>query len=155
MSSTSYKAAALSHDLADKLKSRLSGALALVESVDTDGNPLITIGPGGAGNANALIKTLPVSWPLAKDVLGLSALQYTPHVMQLGTEADPTAGAGADPLSAAQLMLIQGEMMQHGTRIEWYQSAAGTAPTASILGDATKLKASFEPEQFHAMVQDQ
>lgn len=152
--STTYKANAISNELADKLKARLNGSLALVQGFSAaDQSPTIVIGAGSAGGANFAIKTTGISWALAQDILGLTANSYTPHVIQLVTEADPTAGAGADPTSRAQLMpvLLQCQLM--GARVEWYETAAGTAPTIALLeaGTAT-LKASFDPDVYRPMI---
>ncbi len=87
---TTQKAIALSRELADRLRMRLS-SLTIVESVASDNNPVITIGSGVAGGATAVIKTGPMSWAEAKDHLGNTAIIYAPSVIQLVTEAQPTA----------------------------------------------------------------
>jgi len=147
---TSFKAQSIAHELADRLKAR---GIVLVESFDTDSNPLITIGDGVAGHQNALVKVLPLNWPLAKDVLGNTAFQYTPHVVQLGTETD--AGGSSSVLTIANLMPILQQSGDMGCRVEWYESANGVAPTAAILGDATKLKASYDPDLYHPVINGQ
>lgn len=141
--STSHKAIALARELADTLKKRLS-TLAFSEGFDTDGAPLIIIGDGVAGDANAVIKVNTINWPLAKDVLGLNQTVFTPHVIQVATEANPAGGAGADPLSPQQLLSIWGDVLLKGTRAEWYQSTSGVAPTASTYGTPSNLKASYD-----------
>ena len=64
-------------------------------------------------------------------MIGQQATVYTPHVLQLVTEANPTAGAGADILSRQNILDVVGDSRQLGTRIEWYQSANGNAPEVS------------------------
>jgi len=152
--STTYKAQALAHELADRLRARGFTALGVVESFDTDQSPLIIIGAGANGGRNAVIKVGPVVWPLAQDILGLTAPQYTPHVLQLVTEANPAGGAGADPLTPADLLGIMGQSVLMGCQTEWYQSASGTAPTAAAI-IAGNLKATFAPDVYHAMVSSQ
>jgi hypothetical protein len=151
---TDYKSQAIAHDLASRLGERGLTSLGIVESFDTDGNPLINIGAGSAGGANAVIKCLPVVWPLAQDVLGLSANMYSPHTLQLVTEADPTAGSGADPLSPNQLMMILGQVQQMGTIVEWYQTAAGTPPTAAGITSGN-LQSTFYPDQRYPLISGQ
>src|SRR5690348_11168024 len=69
--STTAKAIALAHELADRLKNRKAiSALTIVESFDTDQNPLIALGTQASSDSAAfLIKIEPVSWPLAQDIL--------------------------------------------------------------------------------------
>lgn len=151
------KAIALAHEIADKLKLRLS-ALALVESFDTDGNPVIAVGPQTAGSASITIKVMPQDWSLAKDVIGQSANIYAPTIIQFGTEAD-YAGATdnvADPLTPAQLLAALGECLSRGCRLDWYQTATGTAPTiANTIFAAAKLKASFQPDLYNGLTSQQ
>jgi hypothetical protein len=149
-----YKSQAISNQLADLFKQRLNGSLALVQSNDTDLNPLISIGPGTNGGANAIVKVIPQNWPLAQDVLGLSANIYGPHTVQLVTEADPAGGAGADPLTPAQLLLVIGQIVLMGCLVEWYQSASGTAPSAAAI-IAGNLKGTFVPDVQYQMISSQ
>jgi hypothetical protein len=143
-----YKSVALSAEMADELKMRLS-PLAVVEGFSTGLDPMLTIGAGVAGGRNAIVITKPIDWPLAKDVLGLTARVYNPHVIQLISEAN-YAGATdsvADTLSPADILTIQAVITKRGCKVEWYQSAAGVAPTgaAAIAGN---LKATFEADLY-------
>src|SRR3954470_4450865 len=120
----SYKAIALSNSVLDKLKARLNGSLTAVQSFDTDGYPLINIGPGTAGSASFLIKIAAASWPKGLDALGLAQNVFTPHIIQLATEAD-YAGATdnvADPTTRAQLGLVLGQLFGMGCQLDWYES---------------------------------
>jgi hypothetical protein len=155
----SYKALAIAHELADRLKQRLPAALKVTESFDTDGNPLISINDGTpiAGEANAILKVAAIAWPEVKDVLGLDQTVFTPHVISLATEAD-YAGATdnvADPMTRAQLLPILGQALAMGCRVDWYESATGVAPSAATIADATKLKATYQPDVYHALVSNQ
>lgn len=157
---TTYKAQAIAHQLADWLKARLNGSPAvLVEGFSAaDQNPYILINDGTpvAGEANFVIKIKPIDWPTAQDILGLAALQYTPHVIQLVTEADTTAGAAADPFTRAQLLRVLGQIQQMGTRVEWYETAVGTAPTLALLEAGTAvLKDAFDPDFYRPLVSGQ
>lgn len=152
--STTQKALSLSADLASELGQR-QNALAVTKSFDTDSNPLIQLGTGAAGAKGGLIKVKPIDAPWAKDILGLAAEVYTPHVIQIGVEANNTAAAAADVNDMATLLLLLATTTARGTRVEVYQSANGTAPTAAILGDATKLVASYNASVQFPMISSQ
>lgn len=145
----SYKAQALAHEIADKLKIRLS-ALTLVEGFDTNGNPTITIGAGSPGGKNFFVRVQPISWPLSLNVLGLASEVFTPHVIQFATEANPAGGAGADILTPAELLPFLGETLVRGTKVEWYTSTNGTAPVVGTLV-AGNLQASYEASLYFPM----
>lgn len=152
---TTKKALAMADELASELKQRQS-ALAITQSFDTDSNPLIKVGAGTAGAKGGLIKIMPIAVPYAKDILGLAAEVYTPHVVQIGVEANNAAGAAADVNTWVELMLLIGPVVLRGARVEIYQSANGTAPTAAnTVDDSTKLVASFDPSAQYPMVSAQ
>lgn len=147
---TSFKAQAIAHKLADLYKAR---GYTPTESFDTDNNPLISIGPGTAGNKNAIVKVLPTSWPLANDILGNAALQYTPHTIQIVTEAD-SAGTGIATATAWQFLFdIMGQATLMGCHVDTYQSANGVAPSTAAITGAPK--SSFDPDLFHALISQQ
>lgn len=142
-----YTSPKKAQDLALFLYSKLQSLLAPLassQSVAADGNPLLSFGPGTAGGANVIIKVLPQPWPTATDIVGNAANVYSPTEIQIVTEANPASGAGADDLTPQQVLYILGAIMQPGTRVEWYQSAAGTAPTAAAI-IAANLKATWNP----------
>ena len=153
------KAIAMAHELADKLKLRFS-TLTVAESFDSDGFPLITIDDGApaTGEASMIVKVMPIDWPLAKDILGNAANIYTPHKILLGTESNfaGTTDNVADYLTRQQLLNIVGEIVLRGTAVEWYETAAGTAPTiANTIFAAAKLKASWIPDMYNGMTNQQ
>lgn len=150
---TTQKAIELSAYLAEALALRLS-ALAQSTSFDTDGNPLISVGSGTAGQKNLIVKVMPTPWPNAKDSLGNSAIQYTPHTVRLATEASAAAGVGTI-FSTQDVLHFIGEILGKGCRVEWYQSANGVAPTATTINDSTKLQASFELSLQYPLIQSQ
>jgi hypothetical protein len=157
---TTYKAQAIAHQLADWLKARLNGTPAnLVEGFSSaDQNPYILINDGSPATleANFVIKVMPIAWPTAQDILGLAQIQYTPHVIQLVTEADTTAGAAADPFTRAQLMNVLGQIQQMGTQVEWYETAAGTVPTLTLLENGTAtLKSTWNPDLYRPLISNQ
>lgn len=144
-----YKSIALRAELADELKKRFS-ALAVVEGFDANGNPSLTMGAGVAAGRNAIIIVKAIDWPLAKDVLGLPATVFNPHVIQMVTEGEVTAGAGADALTTSDVLALFSVISKRGTRVEHYESAAGVAPTAAA-AIAGNLKASYEPDLYFTM----
>lgn len=152
------KALELAHEIADKLKLRVGAlqgvaGLAVAEGFDTDGLPTISVGTGTAGQKNVFIKVNLQSWPLAKDILGNAANIYVPLVTQVVTEAPPS-GAGAGVIvDLPTLMACVGEVMLKGTRVEWYQSANGVAPTAAAITGAPK--SAFQPDIYNALTSQQ
>ncbi len=150
----SYKAQAIANELGDKLKQRMAAALAPVASFDTDGYPLLTLGAGAPGGANFVIKVAAVAWTLPQDVLGLAQNVFTPHTISIVTEADPAGGSGADPTTRAQLLPVIAQCLSMGCQTDWYESANGVAPTAGAIV-AGNLKATYQPDVYHALVSNQ
>jgi hypothetical protein len=146
------KAIALANDLASSLKQRQ--ALAVAVSFDTDNLPLVKVGTGVAGAAGALIKLVPQDWALAKDILGLTANVYAPTKAQVLFESNPSAGAGADLMTWAQLLPIIGEVLARGCRTEVYTVANGVAPVAAGI-IAGNLRATFDPSVQYGMIANQ
>lgn len=140
---TTQKALNLIEDLAAKLAMRLP-SLAQVKGFDSDQNPTLLVGAAAAGSAGALIKVKPQDWPLAKDVLGLTATIFTPHVIQVCFEANNAAGAAADVNSLAQIASIVMEVALRGTRVEIFSETNGAAVGVADLVDAKKVL-TFDP----------
>jgi|SRR5579859_7669792 len=150
---TTAKASKMSAELADRLAIRLPG-LALVQSTDASGNPVITIGAGSPGGENAVIRTIPVAWSLATDILGNTANIYTPHTMQVCVEANPAAGAGADPVPAGDLAKLLVQVSEMGTIVELYNTASGTAPTVAGIIPGN-LKTTINPDPRYPLISAQ
>jgi hypothetical protein len=148
----SFKARELSANLASELKIRLS-ALTITESFDTNGDPVISIGALTAGSHSAIIRTKAIDWPLAKDVLGLASTIYTPHVIQLLTEANNAAGAGADILTSQEELSLLGAICKRGTLVEWYHTANGVAIT--VAGITGAPSATYDAEMYWNMLASQ
>lgn len=149
MSNTTEKARMIALKLADELKIRLS-ALALAEGTGSAGDPLLTIGAGSIGGANAIVRVIPTAFSLAKDILGNAANSYTPHTIQLCTEANPAGGSGADILTPQQVVSLTSAIDGFGATWEWYQSANGTAPTEAAM-IAGNLKATFDQNSYYKL----
>jgi hypothetical protein len=141
MASTA-RAIAWRDDLASELAKRLS--LTVTKSFASDGAPALLVGAAAGGADGFYLKLTPVS-TIAKDVLGLSQNVYTPHVAQVAFEAD-YAGATdsvANVVTQKTQLTILGCLVAKGVKVEWYESATGTAPSESTIV-AGNLKASFE-----------
>jgi hypothetical protein len=153
----SYKAIELSAELADELRKRTT--LLVTESADTDGNPVITVSADStpaAGEKVIVVRTAPITWGLAKDVLGLASTVYTPHVIQVCTEAnyEGTTDSVLDILGPAELLPVLITVGKRGTRVEWYQTTNGTVPSVAAM-ISTNLKASHEADVYHGMLSSQ
>jgi hypothetical protein len=121
---TSAKSLSLANQLHDSLKLRFS----LVNDVafDTDGNPFFRVSQGtvAAGQQAACVKVAPIM-PLGVDVIGNAARGYAPDVVQIVLEASATSGQAL--ASAANVLLLQGEAVKSGCRVELYLSANGNS----------------------------
>lgn len=143
----SFKAQELAEALVDELKKR--STLALLQGVDSNGDPTIRLGDGVAGHKNFFIRVKAVSDTLSKDALGLTQTVFTPHVIQFATEEN-YAGVNdniADILVPAELLPVIGLIVLKGAAVEWYTSANGVAPVVGTLVVAN-LKASFSPDLY-------
>lgn len=150
-----YKAYELAKQLQWKLAIRI-GTKVKELAFDSDGNPYIMINDGtpATTEANAIVKVAPESWPLAKDSLGNTALAYTPHVVQLVTEA-PAAGSGPGVYLTCQLFSdILAECFMLGCKFEWYQSDNTDTPDLDDI-TAAKLKASIRPDVYNQLTSQQ
>lgn len=153
---TTQKAIAISRELADVLSKRLATLgtpLYVTEGLDSSGNPTLVINDGTpvAGEENFFIRIKPVEWALAKDILGNTATIFTPHVIQIATEA-PAAGAfPGEYIPCTALLAVLSECVRKGCKVEWYQSANTVVPVVGTLV-AGNLKASYE-ELYWGMLQ--
>lgn len=150
--STTYKAIAIAHELADRLKFRSAAlaALTFVESFDTDQNPLIAIGTQASTDSEAyLIKVMPTPWPLAQDILGNSALQYTPHQIKILKEASATGVTSAD------LLQIYAQVADMGCEVKLYESSHGGGVVLADINDETKLVTDAHPDLYHPLISGQ
>ena len=150
--STTAKAIKLAAELADRLKVR-GGlfALGVTQKFDTDQNPLIYIGSGVATtNEAAIIKIEPIDWPLAVDVFGNAAIEYTPHSIHILQEAAPAGG-----LSSKDKLDIYLQCAAMGTEVKLYESTSGAGVVLADIDDATKLKETYAPDAYRPMISSQ
>jgi hypothetical protein len=151
--STTYKAGAIAHELADRLKVRPGLAdLTITESMDSDQGPLITLSDGAltTTHESAIVKVEPQSWPLAKDVLGLDALQYTPHVVKLLWEASPQGG-----FTTADRLELVAQCVAMGCQVKVYESTSGAGVILADIDNAAKLVATYDPDAFRPLISSQ
>jgi hypothetical protein len=131
---STYTSKAQARELADLLKKWLVATLPVcTEGFDANGDPTILMSADAtpaAGEKVLLIRIKQVSNPLAKDVLGNTAIQFGPHVIQLCTEDDSGA---ADILTPAQLAPLLCEIGRKGAEFQWYETANGTVPSVAAL----------------------
>ena len=132
---STHKAIASHRELIDHIKKFVAATLPVaVDSVDDSGNPVTTQSADAtpaAGEKVIVIRTAPISWPEAKDVLGNTAIRYSNHVIQICTESNISAGAGADILGPAELLPVIVECGRRGHFVEWYRSAVATVPSTA------------------------
>ncbi len=157
---TTKKALATAEELKSELALRIP-SLACVLTFDTDSSPVLTIGTNAASATGALvpgavIKVMPITWALAKDILGLDSSVYTPHVVKICFEANyaSTVDTVADTNSWAVLLPIVAACVMRGMRTEVYQSAFATAPAVAQM-TTSNLKSTYEPSLQYPMVSSQ
>ena len=162
--STTFKAQAIAHELADRLKVRTAtAALGVVESTDSDLNPLILIGtvdlaaaPVAATTvAAALVKVVPQSWPLAKDILGNTAIAYTPHTIQILKEAGPAGTPTGGGLSSSAVLELLAQCAAMGCTVEIYETTSGSGVVLADIGAAAKLVDTYSPDQYYPVISSQ
>lgn len=138
------KAQSLARQLKEDLALRLSSLGATLD-VDASGYPTVTVGDNSApGNQAAFIRVREeeVMGSLNKDSLGLTQNVYTPHVIQVAVETSGTAGVTL--VTLANLSLLLGEVMKHGTKVELWLEDNGTAPTVTTFSTASKKKQTWD-----------
>lgn len=130
----STKSLKIANELADELKKRLP-SLTVEESFDSNGDATIKISDGSAaaGEPGAFIRCKGIDWSLSRNIIGQVSEVYTPTVIQLATEKDPSGADSTHILSRANLGAILGCIFARGTRVEWYTSANGTFPVVGTI----------------------
>lgn len=138
----SYKALTIARELVTRLKVRFAEVgLSIAEGLDTDGNPTFVISDGTPATTEQVIfvrvKTFPAE-NLWTNSVGLAQEQWTPHVVQVATEAFAASGAGAQlsTVTTANQLALFGEIMPFKTRVEVYLSALGTVPSVATIASA-------------------
>lgn len=149
MANTTAKAQASHRELIDLLTKQVAATLPVVTaSFDSDGNPISTLSADATpafGEKVVVIRTKPIVWAEAKDVLGNAAITYGPHVIQICTEKnfEGTTDNILDILGPAELLPIIVEAGRKGHNVEWYRTANGTVPSAAAM-TAANLAATWQ-----------
>lgn len=150
---TTTKALALARELMDVWAKQVISTMPVqVETFDTDGNPVITMSADATPATTekiVVVRVKPITWT-ATDIIGHTSQIFTPHVIQLCTEANPAGGHGADILTPVELLPVLAEIAKRGTIIEWYESAAGDIPATTEMTDAN-LKATYQELWWNGM----
>jgi hypothetical protein len=148
---TSAKAQGISRDLADKLVKECAATLPVITyAYDSAGNPTFTLSADASpatGEKVVVITVKPYATGTATDVFGNTAIAYTPHVIQLCTEANyaATTDGVADILTAVELLPILANIGRVGTIVEWHVTANGTVPSAAAIVAGTVLVKTWKP----------
>jgi len=140
----SRKCIDMAADLAYELGIR---GLTIVSSVDSSGNPTITFGTVATGNSCGSIRLKEPSIP-GVDSLGNTQAQFAQTLMQICLEGSDGSIGGTETakyVQAAQMMDVLGQMAVHGTRIDMYLTADGTAPSITNLDASGVLVKTFDP----------
>lgn len=151
--STTYKAQAIAYELADRLKVRaglVAAELDVVVSFDTDKNPLIQIGTLASTDEGALLKVVPADWPLAEDILGNTAFQFTPHAIHVLWEAAPLGG-----LTSIEKAEILAQVSAMGCEVRLYESSSGAGVVLADIDDSAKFKGSIPPDARYPLISQQ
>ena len=143
MASTTTKALATARELIDLFTKEVSASFAsIVESFDTNNNPVITLSDGtpAAGEKVVVIRIQPLATWSPVDILGLASQMYTPHQIDICTETN--AAATPNVLTPVELLPILSEIAKRGMVVNWYQTPALTVPAVAQM-TAAQLTASF------------
>lgn len=151
MAYPNHKAFQLALMLQEELAMRLGAAGANISGgvgevqMAADSMPWFQIGGGSSTNKGGIIKIVQYPWTNAKDILGNTANQYGPLVIQFGEEKH-TSVAGASYNTPVELAAILGPVFLKGARVEWYKTTYATVPavdgTTGLINGT--LTASFE-----------
>jgi hypothetical protein len=142
---TSAKAIAIARELVDVWQKKVATTLpVLVESLDTDGNPVITMSADSSpafGEKVVVVRVKPMTWT-AYDIIGHVSPVYAQHVIQVCTEANyaSTNDNIADILTPVELLPIWAEIAKRACQMEWYVSANGTVPSTAQMTSGNLVK---------------
>lgn len=145
---TTKKALDFARDLMDVWAKEVASTLPVItETFDASGNPVITLCQDSApatGDKVVVVLIKPYTTGTSYDCLGLTASAYTPHIIQICTEANKSDGAGADILSPVELLPVLAEVCKRGTIVEWHVTDNGTVPSEAAITAGTKLVATYQ-----------
>ena len=146
---TSKKALDFARDLSDVWAKQVKATLPIItQTYDSSGNPVLTLSADvdpASGEKVVVVLIKPYATGTATDVFGNTATAYTPHVIQVCTEANyaGTTDNQADILTPVELLPILAEVCKRGTIVEWHVTDNGTVPSEAAITAGTKLKATY------------
>ncbi len=150
----SAKANQLAAALADELKFRFP-TYTFIQNADANGDPTIAMSADATPattEKNVFIRVKAMPWALAKDVLGLTAGRFTPHVIEFAVESHSAGVVSNGYLSQADWLTLLGTICQRGTRVDGYASANGVVPVVATLNDSTKFIGTFQANFEYGML---
>ena len=140
---TSKPALVIADELATEIVARTG--LTAVQSLDSDGNPLILVGTEADKGPGGRIKVKPITF-VTYDVLGLASTIFGPHEILIGFEADGVTTGSYDPCTTtAQRFLIAAAAVSMGCTVKLYESSFGDFFDVADFVDA-KLVATFDKQ---------
>jgi hypothetical protein len=140
---TTTKALATARELIDLWTKEVSASfVSIVQSFDTNGNPVITLSDGGpaAGEKTVVVRIQPLATWAPKDILGLSSQMFTPHQIDICTETN--AAGTPNILTTVELLPVLAEIAKRGMVINWYQTPNLTVPAVAQM-TAAQLSSTF------------
>jgi hypothetical protein len=121
----------------------------ITQTTDASGNPVITLcqdSSPGAGDKTVVVLIKPYATGTATDVFGNTANAYTPHVIQICTEANyASTVATPDYLTPVELLPVICEVAKKGCITEWHVTTNTTIPSEAAITAGTNLKARWYP----------
>lgn len=149
------KAIQLARRLTDQLKLRLS-SLTVAESFDASGNPLITVGTLSTGVKGALVRVVSEA-TIQKNSIGLDQTVFTPHIVQVMTEANyaSTLDSVADVLTTLEKASLYAPAFESGAAVEVWETANGTAPSEAAFATASNKKGVLSPDLQYPLMNQQ
>jgi hypothetical protein len=152
---TSAKAVAIARELADKWTKQVATTLpVLVQTVDANGNPVITLSSDptpATGEKVIVVRVSPMTWT-STTVIGTTTSQPCPTIVELCTEANyaSTNDNIADILTPVELLPVLAECVKTGCMVKWYVITNGTVPSTSVM-TSTYLVASYQDLYWSAL----
>lgn len=152
---STYKSLVMAKKLKDIMTILLPSTWVITDGFDASGNPTLTMQQDSSWaaaeqKAFVRIKHVPVD-ANAKDGLGLSQREFTPHVVQVVVEASATATISV--MQTKFLVPILGECLKLGSTLEVYHSANTNDPDVADITGAPQV--TFEPDIYFKQISGQ
>lgn len=155
--STTPIAIATARELKDRWAKEVYATLPYItESSDSSGNPVLTLSADATpatGEKVVVVRVKPISMASMLNVLGSTQEVFSPHVIQICTEANYAATTDnvADILTPAELGPVIIACGRKGMTVEWYVSANGTVPATTQM-TSSNLKVTVQGNMYQGYV---